>query len=251
MAQKAKKNIENSLNLENTDVDNDKDLIIESLKKDNEKLKQENDDKNKKVEELSKGFSELQEKLNFLLNSKQFTNTNSTNSSEDVKVGFRGVYGGVLSTNDGSLQYKFESNETKYIDSEDLKLLFRETGLRNNKKLFEEDIFYFEDEKYYSTFKIKKKIDLSKENILRILTKPNVNDTIIELNKMTNNKIDFRIMHTFQFQVARLLIDNDSQLKNWDYSNRITLEKYLNQKFDDLLASLGAIELLGRTKFRN
>ena len=67
---------------------------------------------------------------------------------------------------------------------------------------------------------------------------------------MTNNKIDFNILHTFQYQVARLIIDNDAKLKDWKYENRAALERYINKKFDDLLASMSAVEILGRIKYK-
>lgn len=252
MAQQVKKNTSNLSKNEKNNVEkeeitketSEKDSIIEQLKKDNK-------EKDDEINELKNSFNDLKEKLDLLLMAGNMQNKNFNLESEDILVGFRGVYGGALSNKDGSLQYKFEANEEKYIDSEDLKILFKESGIKNNKKLFEDDMFYFVDEKNYSKFKIKKRVDLSKENILNLLTMDDVNDTIIELNKMTNNKIDFNVMHVFQYQVARLIIDKDSKLKEWKYENRTTLERYINQKFDDLLAHIGAVELLGRTKFKN
>lgn len=247
MAQQVKKNVNNSTKNENTKPENDfieKDKEIESLKKSNQ-------EKDEEIKNLKNDFNDLKSKLDLILSSGGLLSHKSNEESEDIKVGYRGVYGGALANATGSLTYKFESNEEKYIDSEDLKQLFKESGLRNNKKMFEDDIFYFVDEKNYSKFKIKKRVDLSKENILRILTLDDVNDTIIELNKMTNTKLDFNVLHAFQYQVARLIIDKNAKLKDWKYENRTALERYINQKFDDLLAGMGAIEILGRTKFKN
>jgi hypothetical protein len=253
MAQQVKKNTTTKNVSENIEKENikvveekssDKDSIIEQLKKDN-------DSKDQKIEELSKGFSELQEKLNLLLSGGMLGQGTKEPSSEDILVGFRGIYVGVLSNSDGSIQYKFEANDEKVIDSEDLKILFRESKGTNNRKLFEDDIFYFVDEENYAKFKIKKRVDLSRENIIRILTMKNSNEAIGELSKLTNDKLDFNILHTFQYQVARLIIDGSPELNNWNWQNREDMERYIGQKFNDLLASLGAVELLGRKKFKN
>ena len=169
-----------------------------------------------------------------------------TDDSVEVLVGCRGIYGGALSTSDDRISFKFECDEEKYINSDDLKELFRDSK-RNNKLNFENDVFYFVDSKYYDIFKIKKRVDFSPENIARILCLP-THDMIDEFNIITNNKNSFWLMHEFQYQVVKLLVREDSRLSQWSYENRNTLERYIGQKFDALMASVGALELLGRTK---
>ena len=113
--------------------------------------------------------------------------------------------------------------------------------------MFEDDIFYFVNPEDYSRFKIKKRIDLSRENIIRILNLDPIK-MIDEVNLLTNNLVDFAVMHNFQFEVVKLLIDKTNPLANWKYENRRHLERYLRQNFDDLEAAVGAIELLPKLR---
>lgn len=211
-------------------------------------LKAENKAKDDKINELSQMMEKMQAQMDaFMKGAMVNAKASSKEDNEDILVGCRGIYGGVLSTSDDSLSFKFECDEEKYINSDDLKLLFRDSK-RGNKTNFENDLFYFVDGSNYDKFKIKKRVDLSPENIARILSLPPY-DMIDAFNALTNNKNHFWTMHDFQYQVVKMMIKKDSRLANWSYDNRHELEKYIGQKFDYLLASVGALELLGRKKY--
>lgn len=246
--QKVSENIENEEMVEKTieetkqetePVGEDKDAIIQEMAK---KLKEKDD----KYSTLEKSFEEMQKQLTKFMSGAFSRNDNR--EDEDILVGCRAIYGGVLSTNDNRIVYKFECDEEKYISSEDLRTVFKES-IRDTKKLFEQDIFYFVEEENYSKFKIKRRIDLSQENIVRILLLP-TSSMIDEINTMTNRLIDFSTVHALQFEIVKMLIDPKNPLRDWKYDNRTALERYLNQRFDDLMASVGALELLGRKNFR-
>lgn len=224
--------------------DNKKDTSKEDEIK---KLKAELNERDKKLDEFSKNFAMMQAQMEMLMKANLNSKPNS-NEDEEILVGCRGIMGGVLATSDGRYDYKFGCDEEKYISAYDLKEIFKESGLRDNKKSFERDFFYFVDENNYSKFKIKKRIDLSFENVKRILLLP-VHDMIDEINLMTNNLINFQITHAFQYQVVKMLVNKSNPLSNWKYDNRVALENYIGQKFDSLMASIGAVELLGRKNF--
>lgn len=224
---------------ENHATIDDRDEIIQQLKEDNKK-------KDDDLKNLSESFAKMQEQLNSLLQSQQMGH--SVLPNEEIEIGCRAINGGVLATSDGRYSISFLCDEKKFVDSDDFKTILKESGLRNTKKFFEDDIFYFVDKGNYDKFKIKKRVDLSRENISRILMLPS-HSMIDEINALTNNLVDFTVVHTLQFEIVKMLIDTEAPLKNWNYDNRAALERYLNRKFDDLMAAVGAIELLGRKKF--
>lgn len=242
---------------ENTDVQTEKQVetleskeesIAEYEKQEIANLKAENQKKDDQIRELSLAMEKMQAQMEaFMKGAMANAKASSKEDSEDVLVGCRGIYGGVLSTSDDSLSFKFECDEEKYINSDDLKLLFRDSK-RGNKTNFEKDLFYFVDASNYDKFKIKKRVDLSPENIARILSLP-AYDMIDAFNALTNNKNHFWTVLDFQYQVVKMMVKKDSRLANWSYENRHELEKYIGQKFDYLLASVGAVELLGRKKY--
>lgn len=252
MATQIKKinNSTKSTTVENKEIEKETNIKEENFDyrdKEIEMLKAENAEKDKKFEELSKNFMLMQEQFEKLMK-QQFNNvpTNNSNDDEDVLVGCRSIYGNCLATSDGRYSYSFLCDEEKYIAAEDLKMIFRDGGI-NTRKMFEDDIFYFVNPEDYAKFKIKKRIDLSRENIIRILNLDTV-QMIDEINTMTNNLLDFSIVHNFQFEVVKLLNDKSSPLANWKYENRAHLERYLRQKFDDLQAAVGALELIPKLK---
>lgn len=219
---------------------NDKEKEIEILKKENE-------EKDKKLDELSKNFALMQEQLAKLMSQPSGASKLKDDDEEDVLVGCRSIYSNCLATNDGRCSYSFNCDDQKYVSAEDLRQIFRESN-RNTRGLFEDDVFYFVNPKDYERFKIKKRVDLSPENIIRILTTLDTHSMIDEINKMTNSKLNFAVLHNFQFEVVKLLIDDSNPLANWKYDDRRTLEEYLGQKFDDLMAAVGARDLLARYK---
>ena len=88
MAQQVKKNTNSSVKneeVENNDIIEEKDSIIENLKKSN-------NEKDKEIEGLKNEFNDLKSKFELLLASgNMFSNSNSNNDSEDIQVGYRGV----------------------------------------------------------------------------------------------------------------------------------------------------------------
>lgn len=258
MAQQIKKNINSVKSTavdeikEDTNIEMEEALPkVEKIVKDTkdeeiEILRKENEEKDKKLDELSKNFALMQEQLAKLMSQPSMP-SKSKDDDEDVLIGCRNIYGGCLATNDGRYSYTFTCDEEKYIAAEDLKIILRESG-RNTRGLFEEDVFYFVNPDDYAKFKIKKRIDLSPENIVRILTTKNTHDMIDEINIITNNKVNFSALHSLQFAIVKLLIDKSNPLADWNYESRVVLERYLGQKFDDLMAAVGALELIPRLK---
>lgn len=246
MAQQIKKTTNNNSKENETKKTNVENNINDEFKKENERLKQESAEKDEKLNELSKKFESLQEQLALLMKTANQGGTNSNEKEPDVLVGCRNVYTDVLATNDNSIVIKFNGCEEKYVDVDDLKTLLKGGGGRNTRRLFEEDTFYFVNPEDYNRFKIKRRVDLSPENLTRILLLDS-NSMIDEINEITDhmNRNNHAIITNLQFGIVKLLIDKSNPLKDWKYENRARLEDYLGRKFDDLMAAIGIIDLLG------
>lgn len=275
MAQQIKKNINKTQNVQTQELSKQEETrevventLVENLENSNTntnetketpnnyesdiiaELKKENAEKEKQLEEMNKNFQLMQAQLNLLLSQQKVT-PSDIRPQETVKVGCRTVYGEVLTTRDGSIVIPFKCDDIKDIDVEDLKTLLKESSSKVNKKLFEQDIFFFVNPSDYERFKISKRIDLSPENITRILLL-DTNQMINEVNKLTNNldMNEHHLIRAFSFGVAKLLIDKSGPLRTWSFQNRETLERYLGAPFNDYLASLSVIEGLNTNLFK-
>ena len=173
------------------------------------------------------------------------------NKKENVAVSCRAFSGIPLCTTDESIQYFFEVGDVKDIPIDDLKQLLKENGKRNNKKLFEKGLLCFVDEEDYKAFGIKPRVDLSVENIKRIVTEPDIDKMIREVKTMTKDKVDWAVTHSLKFTIAQMWVDKENQpLKNWAYENRVALENYFGNKFDDLIASIGLNNFVKQSRHR-
>lgn len=211
------------------------------------KLREENEQKEKALDDLTKQFASMQELINKLMANQISGGNKEDYDNGDVLIGCRFVNGASMATNDGRMACKFECDEEKYVPIEDLKIYLKEAN-RNLKALFEIDGFYFVNSKDYEKFKIRKRLDLSHEKIKEIVFANSLTDMIDKVNLLTNNKNDFNALHLFQYEICKMLIDPSNPLAGWDYTNRTHLEDYIGIKFDELLARLSARTLAAKNR---
>lgn len=208
------------------------------------------EEQRQQIEEMQKQMQQMATMFAMLQNGGMNFANNSL-KKENVKIGCRAFSGITLSTRDESIQYSFEVGDEKDIPIDDLKQLLKENGTRNNKRLFEKGLFYFVDEEDYKTFGIKPRVDLSIENIKRIVTEPDIDKMIREVKEMTKDKVDWAITHSLKFTIAQMWVDKDNQpLKDWTYANRVALENYFGNKFDDLIAGIGLYNFVKQSRHR-
>src|SRR5574344_1244173 len=123
---------------------------VETLKAENKKLKA---DLKNQTNSFESQFNELKAQIELLakanMSRSQIVETHKEEEPKEVAVGCRAFSGAALANNDGSIVYTFNGGEEKFIDMEDLKQVLRENGQRNNKRLFQNGLFYFVDEKFY------------------------------------------------------------------------------------------------------
>lgn len=236
-------------NLFGMDLSDENQDNINELEKDNEveRLKKENAEKDEKIEKLSKEFEELKRMLMQKTEPVVKTETNYVNDyndNDDVLIGCRTFSPTPLATGDGRICIIFNGSEQKYVSVDELKELFRNTPVKDNRKLFETGIFYFVDDKNYERFKIRKKVNLSHDEVKKIILINNTNDMIREVNRISNNLIDTNVLHIFKYTIVEMLTSNKNELKDWSYDSRHELEKYLKIKFDDLIINSRVLDFL-------
>lgn len=211
-----------------------------STRKTNEELK-------KTIETQASEIADLKEQVASLiaLMGKAVSAQQPKNEEEKTAVvGCRAFSGAPLVNQDESLNYSFACGEEKEIYISDLKDLLKDSGVRKNKILFRDGIFYFKDPQYYDYFGIKNVVDLSDSAIKKIVLTDDVNSMIRKVKEITNDRTNFRVTHTLQFKVAQMIIDDSQPLMGWRYDARKALEDYLGIKFDDLVAYTGLYSIL-------
>lgn len=207
------------------------------VEKEMQKLREENAEKTKALDDLTRQFASMQELLNkMILN--QDKKSKKTDEG-DVLVGCRFVNGGSFATNNNRMLCKFDCDEEKYVSVEDLKTYLKESG-RNYRNLFEIDGFYFVNPEDYEKFKIRKRVDLSHDAILEILSARTQNDLINRVNDLTNNLNDRNVLHLLEFEICKMIDDPKVNLSNWTYENRVALENYIGISFEELRRRLFA-----------
>lgn len=153
----------------------------------------------------------------------------------DVEVGYRGFGVCPLAANDVNIVYIFNnSKKINSIDLEDIKVLLK--GKYPNKALFENDIFYFKDKRYYKKFKINVKKDLSIENIGNIvLANDSVSDIMAKVKDLTDNGKNHLVSYSFIYTIASEYKKKNSKISKMPAAISSGLEKFFGIKFDDII----------------
>ena len=212
-------------------------------------LKKELQERDKTINDLTNSMDSLKAQLDILMKSMQ-QQPNIKDDDRDIEVFCRTFYPVTLSAMNDQKKFTIQGMGSAYININELKLFLRDTT-SGSLTLFKNDILYFKDESLYEELKIKKEIDLSDENIIKIITMEDTNEMINKVAELTNYKVNFAVLHAFQYLVVKLTLDKNKPLKNWSYENRRILESYIGQKFDDLSRAINAYDMicLGKKRF--
>lgn len=213
------------------------------------KYAEENNELRKENAQMKKEVCDLKDQMSKVLELLAIRNTKEEKKEQGtVKIGCRSLAGSCLRNKDESIIYEFRVGEERDVDVEDLKQIFKDGApILKNRALFEKGIFYFVDEKEYQKWGIKKRVDLSWDTIRKLVTMPDANEMIRKIKDITRDKTDLAITHCLKFTVAQMIVDRTTEpLRGWRYENRIALENYLGNKFDDLIANIGLYNLVRR-----
>lgn len=188
------------------------------------------------IEALKRQLEEMkQTMLNMMAN--QNKQVVVTKEDEEVVVGCRVLQGiGWGDPNDTAGEVRLKYNQTMAIPKGDMKKFFR---TYNVKRIFEDGLCYFENPDDYISFGIQKAIDLSDENLKRILNLPTTNDIVFELSKMTSEKKNSNTLNCLIYRICDMIRKNELK---WDYYTRKGVEGYLGVEFDKGISTLTALD---------
>ena len=184
----------------------------------------------------------------------QAQTANSTNrypiDEEPVVVISRFFSDTVLESPDRSYNIVLHCAQPQVVDYSDMKELLKETTYHHYKRLFEEDLLYFENEGDYKRFNIKRKVDLSETSLKKILFLPQ-EQMLSKINELTLNRRNYNMIHVIIYKIAEMLVEQSKPLKGWDYDNRKALEDYFSVKFDQVIAMTGLYEVINNMHLYN
>lgn len=185
------------------------------------------------IEELRKAMKELMDSKAEAVSQKVVIKQ----EDDEVVIGCRvlqGIGWGDPSEPAGEIRLRF--NEEQTVTVSDMKRFFRRHSIR---KLFENGLCYFAEPESYALFNIRKYVDLSDENLVRILDRKDVNEVIRDLDKLTENKKNSSIINCIVFRICDMIRKN---ILTWDYYTRKAIEDYFSMDFDRGINTLKAME---------
>lgn len=189
------------------------------------------------VEALKKQIEEMKIAMQLLLNNQ--TQPVKNDKEDEVIIGCRVLQGiGWGDPNDTAGEIRLKYNEELPVTISDMKRFFRKYS---TKKLFEDGLCYFSNENDYVLFNIKKHVDLSNDNLVRILKMNNIQSIISEFNVLTENKKNSSVINCVIYRICDMIKKNEINL---DYYTRTALEKYFGIEFDRGIIILRALENL-------
>lgn len=187
----------------------------------------------KQVEEMKKAMEELMKIKANEPSQKVFVKQ----EDDEVVIGCRVLQGiGWGAPEDPAGEIRLRFNEEQVVTVSDMKRFFRKHSIR---KLFENGLCYFTEPENYALFNIRKYIDLSDENLIRVLTQEDTNDVIRELDEITTHKKNSSIVNCVVFRICDMIRKNTL---DWDYYKRKAIEDYFSMEFDRGINTLKALE---------
>lgn len=209
--------------------ENKNDVVVDDEK---ERLKKELEDNQNTIKQLQEQMTAL---MKMVADKGVGGNVANTDDNDEiVDVGCRCFAGLGMTNADGTQNIFFRCGERKGISVEDLKSYLKE-NIRNNKALFSNGLLFFYDESNYNRFRVKKVVDLSEEEVLKIITMKDPNDMIRKIGEMTNNLRRDSVVYTLKYIIADMMIRKIDGLKDFTYENHNELERYFGVKFDTLI----------------
>ena len=187
----------------------------------------------KQVEEMKKAMEELMKIKANEPSQKVFVKQ----EDDEVVIGCRVLQGiGWGAPEDPAGEIRLRFNEEQVVTVSDMKRFIRKHSIR---KLFENGLCYFTEPENYALFNIRKYIDLSDENLIRVLTQEDTNDVIRELDEITTHKKNSSIVNCVVFRICDMIRKNTL---DWDYYKRKAIEDYFSMEFDRGINTLKALE---------
>lgn len=197
-------------------------------------LVEENASLKKELEEMMKNYKDMQLQLQNMLiaQQSQVLSSNKVGDGSAI-VGCRIFNGATLSSQGGDISIAIPYLGEEEITYSELKEIFKSPF--NYKNMFKKGILYFVNEEDYTRFSVKPEIDLSDENLIKILSEKSYTDIVTYFQTITKDKKDLMEVFALIYQVARLI---DEKKVDLDYEIRSNLEKYFDVEFSALIYNL-------------
>ena len=211
-----------------------KDEIIETEVDEKTEVELALEAKDKEMQEMKIQMEMLMKQMAQMATMNQNVQMGKPNDIE-VVVGCRALNGACLANKSGDIEYNIKYREVESIPYNELKECFK-SNVNNYKDLFAKGIFYFEDEAMYDEFGVKNRIDLSEENLTKIL----LSNQVPFLDKLyVRGQKDVVLYMTVLYLVAELY--SEGKLNNWSWEGRNIFESHYKIRLDDIIRQIQSI----------
>ena len=218
-----------------TDEKTEAELALEAKDKEIQEMKTQMEMQEMKTQmEMQEMKIQMEMLMKQMMTTNQSVQVGKTNDI-DVAVGCRALNGACLANKNGDIEYNIKYKEIDYIPYNELKECFK-SNVNNYKDLFAKGIFYFEDEAMYDEFMIKNRIDLSEENLVKIL----LSNQVPFLDKLyIRGQKDVVLYMTVLYLVAELY--SEGKLNEWSWDGRNTFETHYKIRLDDIVRQIQSV----------
>ena len=190
--------------------------------------------KDKEMQEMKTQMEMLMKQMAQMATINQGVQVGKANDIE-VAIGCRALNGACLANKSGDIEYNIRYKDVEYIPYNELKECFK-SNVNNYKDLFAKGIFYFEDETMYDEFGVKNRIDLSEENLIKIL----LANQVPFLDKLyIRGQKDVVLYMTVLYLVAELY--SEGKLNEWSWDGRNTFETHYKIRLDDIVRQIQSV----------
>lgn len=213
-----------------------------STSKKDEKILNENKEpntvKNSEIEDMKAKMETLERLL--ALATMQNKTVSTSLDEEDVVLGCNMVYGVTLSDATGESKIELKYGVENTITETEFKRILRKSS---TKDLLRDGVVYFLNEDDYTKFKIAKYKNISDDILIEIFSKEKLilNDIISQLNILTDNKKNDKVVHSILYRICDML--RNKKIKDLSYEVRMGLEDYFDFKFVRGMEFLNSLNL--------
>lgn len=162
------------------------------------------------------------------------TKKQEVHETHEISVGCNAICGGGLKNNEYNIPLAYGQNPVP-VDVAVLKSIFQSNAAKW-RKLFENGVYYFENEEDYKLFRFEPKFSMSRDNIAKLLSLPTA-EMAKKLQELVNKTHDATIFHTLFYRIIDLLSENRLQDVTLPSESRDYLESFFHSKISDALAS--------------
>lgn len=177
------------------------------------------------LESLLERIESLEKENRELKADKEASNRDLPASSETVFIGCNLIQGISLSSPNGDVDMKVDYKDVITLPAEDVVQVLK-SG--ENRTLFVNGLMYFENEKDYERFSIKRKHNINRDVIKKVVLSNNQDKLQKFFDLNTRNKMDPTMVHTIFYNIIDLNIEDE--LEGMRFETREFIEEYFGME---------------------